>query len=873
MKIKKVSKIYKTKTHEVKALENVSFDLPEKGLVFVIGKSGSGKSTLLNILGGLDSVSSGEVVVDGVRINELKNKDLEDYRLNYLGFIFQDFCLIDNLTVYENVELSLNIANTSNKELILSTLEKLEILDQKDKFANELSAGQKQRVAIARAIVKKAKVILCDEPTGNLDNKTGKQILEILKEISASSLVVIVSHNLSDAYTYGDRIIELLDGKIINDLTRDFSNKDDKTLTVSDFNNLDAKEIDEINNKLKTGKYDKIVPLKYYFSKTNYTNTNENLTFRKTNKKLSFLSSLKLSFKLFKKKFALSMVCSLITSLVMGVLYLSQSFISFDEKLAIEQSLNSNDQTNMVFKKAYYDETREDKVMDDKLVEVTQSDLNLVNTTAYQGDTYLLYNYSLPISLTYWTLQNELSINDSLNLEQLFIKESYGVLVCDEQYISQTFFEDQEIEYVIKANQEKDYGIYITDYIADSMLFYRPLRFKSYNDIVGSYKNESTSIYAYINGIINTNYKIKHQEIINNVRTASKEDLKEIYKTKEYCSFIQDITNNYGICYSTNTNFINDSTTKLARNFARIDHSNLYFPSLERNISLPNAWAFPSEDYGISLNNMTLSISLSKLNELFNENFSLSLAQQFIGNISNLTVMFSKYPAYNKYNVSRYHSYINVAVHEDIEGQIDFLMSDDLFTLARKGDMIAYATYFDDASSVSSVVDVLSEIPYIPVSLYATAAIDVAKIVGVFDNVFSLILVIILIIAFSLLAIFSFDLIKKNKFNIGVMKSIGGKTSDISKVFIPQIIFTSIICILFFSLISHVLLNVGNVILISSFMSYNPNPIIKEMTILLATPSSLVLDILLIAGISLLSILIPIIYLRTVKPIEIIRNK
>jgi ABC-type lipoprotein export system ATPase subunit len=213
-----VTKTYKSKTgQEVAALKSVSFDLPSTGLVFIVGKSGSGKSTLLNILGGLDSVTSGKVELNGVGTLSDKNI-LDKYRNTCLGFVFQEFHLLDTLTVYDNIALALEMRGESiEQRLIEDALVKVDLGGLTNRYPEELSGGQKQRVAIARAIIKNPTIILADEPTGNLDSSTSRDILQLLAELAKERLVVVVTHDKESAREFGDRIIELKDGEVSND--------------------------------------------------------------------------------------------------------------------------------------------------------------------------------------------------------------------------------------------------------------------------------------------------------------------------------------------------------------------------------------------------------------------------------------------------------------------------------------------------------------------------------------------------------------------------------------------------------------------------------------------------------------------------------
>ncbi|MBP5091038.1 MAG: ABC transporter ATP-binding protein, partial [Bacilli bacterium] len=192
--------------------------LPNTGMVFVVGKSGSGKSTLLHLLGGLDKPSKGDLMIGGKNSRELSEKDLDSYRNSCVGFVFQDFGLISEFTVGQNIGFALELqGRKSDKELISRVLDSLGLSGFADRHIDTLSGGQKQRVAIARALIKNPSVILADEPTGALDDESGNGVLSILKELSEEKLVVVVSHDLEAAKKYADRIIELKDGRVAKD--------------------------------------------------------------------------------------------------------------------------------------------------------------------------------------------------------------------------------------------------------------------------------------------------------------------------------------------------------------------------------------------------------------------------------------------------------------------------------------------------------------------------------------------------------------------------------------------------------------------------------------------------------------------------------
>jgi len=214
-----VFKTYRPKKgKDAEALKDINLAIAEKGLVFLLGKSGSGKSTLMNLIGGLDTPNQGEIHFYGKNIVSLSREDLDAYRNTTVGFIFQEFNLIESFSVYKNIILSLELqGKEAKREDVIHLMESLELIPEIDRMPYELSGGQKQRVSIARALIKKPKIILADEPTGSLDSETGKQIFEVLKSLSKEQLVIVVSHDREYAEMYGDRIIELSDGRVIKD--------------------------------------------------------------------------------------------------------------------------------------------------------------------------------------------------------------------------------------------------------------------------------------------------------------------------------------------------------------------------------------------------------------------------------------------------------------------------------------------------------------------------------------------------------------------------------------------------------------------------------------------------------------------------------
>lgn len=234
IKLIDINKYYSSQQGKFHALKNINLTFPDQGMVYIVGKSGSGKSTLLNVIGGIDKYDSGKLIIENTVIDDSTNTvstdtidtakfsraDFNSYRNTYIGFIFQEFNVIKGLTVYENIALSLELQKKSvkeNNDKILEIIKTVGLSGKEKRRINELSGGERQRVAIARALIKDPKVIIADEPTGNLDSKNRDIVMNILKELSKEKLVIIVTHDKHLSKRYGDREIKIKDGQIVND--------------------------------------------------------------------------------------------------------------------------------------------------------------------------------------------------------------------------------------------------------------------------------------------------------------------------------------------------------------------------------------------------------------------------------------------------------------------------------------------------------------------------------------------------------------------------------------------------------------------------------------------------------------------------------
>ena len=224
LEVKNIEKYYGNKSNLTKAIDGISFNVGEGEFVGIMGASGSGKTTLLNCISTIDRVTAGKIIINNQDITKLKGNKLNKFRREELGFIFQDFNLLDTLTAYENIALALTIQKVNSHEIdkkVKEIAQKLEISEILNKYPYQISGGQKQRVAAARAIITNPKMILADEPTGSLDSKSARQLLETFEKLNQdlNATILMVTH---DAFTasYADRIIFIKDGKIFNELNK-----------------------------------------------------------------------------------------------------------------------------------------------------------------------------------------------------------------------------------------------------------------------------------------------------------------------------------------------------------------------------------------------------------------------------------------------------------------------------------------------------------------------------------------------------------------------------------------------------------------------------------------------------------------------------
>ena len=869
--IKDLTKKYRSKNRRIcTALNKINLALPDTGMIFIIGKSGSGKSTLLNMIGGLDSFDSGAIIADGNDLSRFRPSDCYKYRASYASFIFQDYHLIEELTVKENVKLALELEGEDKKD-IGSALAAVDLAGYEERFPDELSGGQKQRVAIARALIKSPRVILCDEPTGNLDKNTSAQILDLLKSISKERLVLIVSHNMPDAEKYGDRIIELADGKVISDLSRKagYVNRlelENGTLTLPYNHNLTSEEIKAINAEASKGNIRSYRQNDGGYEPTGAIRSSGARVLLKPSKmKAKTTGRL---FAAFTKRGTLrSATTAFLSAMMLVLLIIFQYFLSFDGGKVISDSLAEQGAETLVLKKnAYYDEYG--NMTKNLIYPINSEDLETIDEISENAKKYLLYSYSIRISHKDPTVMVEKEYDPPYTFDStsIFTAQMAGTLVCDKDYLVRKFGQDGELKLLAGDLEQatSSYGIIITDYLADAMFYKNPGMYRSYADIIGPiYLNEL--LYGHVSAIVDTGYKDKYKDIIKAVAENKIKDQSGIKSIDEMDAMriLDDIKCNLSIGYSLNPNFTDAIMCMEARNFSC--HGEAEWSSPQSNVVgkfTTSCGAFRADP---NLNKGELLVSSNWVNDLFPD-----------GNVEfPFTIEIERYEFPDKGGklvVDKEYTVIGVKNNSTPGFSTHYIASEEDVLDLRKSDIVPYAIYIEDFEHADKIIDEMAERYFSWNSTNGTAVTLLNQSVSMFYELFNLfeILLIILIVVF--LASYSIRNIRSNYYQIGVIKAIGGRSSDISKIYTAQTtILTIVVCILtYFGALY--LVDVANGILIESFTRITKsaigtiNIITFDIKIVLYTMLTAFL-------LSMLSTVIPLLTLHRIKPVNIIKAK
>lgn len=864
IKIENLCKNYYSKKKLVcEALKNVSFNLPDKGIVFIVGKSGSGKSTLLNLLGGLDSLTSGDIIADNKAYSSFKNNDYDTFRNIYAGFIFQDYCLVKFLTVKENIKLGLSLQNKEvDNDSLYELAKSLEIEDLLDRYPNQISGGQSQRVAIARAIAKKPRLVLADEPTGNLDKKSSIKIFEALKKISESSLVLVVSHDSTLAYKYADRIIELSEGEVISDISRnnEFSEEfkiEGDTVYIPRDRVLNQEELDKIScSSTKVRKY---VYSQTCFINTLFeaNNTNNNLELEKTKYKKWF----HFSNKLLGRNILNLVLSTIIITLIIVMIGLSQLFVNFNKNMVLNNSMIEDNYEAYALRRGISVEnifTGSNNVQQGQATLVSNDELNEFSKSAEDDNIFVFYRCGKDLaSRQSYTLTSAYVTENAYNY--FYCKAIEGVIDLENQTeFLHKIFDFNEDDVIGDINDKS--GLIITDYQADCIMFYSSL-YQSYEDIIG--KNVSYGLK--VSSIIKTGYKEKYGELIETMKGNLNSDN---YDKELYNIFYVEARNFLNVCYA-----IDLDEYKLVEKDGGASNESmmLYYnysivSSDETSLSLGPTGVYHHYSYDNNDWSYGIAVRTQLYNSLFGTKYELTknLSEEEIKTISVKLCIYDNTIIYeNNYTITRV-----------ISGDDDSIFTNsDLFSDIYDSMYMPCALYFDDISTFSTNYAKCDYLPYFSINKFGTGLYSVTTAVDVFSEIFSLILVILAIVFIVVLINYGIRSVKKNNYEIGVIKAIGGRNIDIYKCFMVQTIVMSLLVMIISFIGTYLMTILANDMLASGFSTALNNKSLENIELLTYKPSIIIIDLLIVLITTVISIVTPLVTLSRIKPINIIRAK
>ena len=866
IKITALNKFYKSKRRSIcHALKNINLTLPDAGLVFVLGKSGSGKSTLLNLIGGLDNISSGSIEVDGNDLAGFKEKDFCNYRNTHIGFIFQDYHLIDELTVYENIVLSLNLRRIENRDLVKAALAKVDLAGYEDRYPTELSGGEQQRVAIARAIVKNPRIILADEPTGNLDTHTSTAIITLLKQLSKECLILIVSHNVNDANNYADRIIELAKGEIISDKSRnpefaDHITFNGEALIYPERSYLSGDDIELINSNKSCD----IVMRSDKFLDTEPINAKAEKR-RIENKSLSLGKELSLSGNFLKNKTLPIALSSFMVAVIMVIMALAQTIISFDSGRIMAAEMEKSDQSVIVSTKVV-DPSLSQLLTYDFHTRVEDGDIQAFYDAGYKGKIYPIYNTNVTVLSCYNAFGR---IYNYFNGD-MYLIESFGTLVVDED-----FFEDKfgKVEYLAKLDNPHPYGLYITDYLADSILMKSEKhKGRGYEGILGKYIPANWSYdHLIINGVINTGYKEKYQGLFERIKAGDVIDLNAAEDDPEVAAFFNEVYTTLGFSYSLNPDYAADA--QLGRIY--FTTGKLKFnETIEFDMFTSSYFSFIDSScvYYMGQGEGEVTMNISKYNEIFGTNYTESNKSEFVPH----TITVTGYDwADAHYETPRYSFEATViGLHSTSDTFIASLEgNEEIRDMVGRSNVFAYGLYFDGTEGIGSVFNMAESMNYEYQSYAVEGIHTMTRAVDVFIPIFELVAWFLCVGVIFILMNFASKMINDKMHEIGILKALGAKNNAISVIFGMQILLISILTCVMATLGYFLFIDLANDVLIESLKRLVPNLIVLDLEFLTFIPDIAAENCILICILSAISLIFPMIKIKTIKPVKIIKAK
>lgn len=887
IEIKNLTKIYPKSENHLPALNDVSLSINNIGLVFITGKSGSGKSTLLNLIGGLDSPTSGDIIIKGRSYSSFKEDDFNNLRRNEVGFVFQDFSLVDNLSVFDNIKLASTIKDEIvDKNKVYDAIKEVGLEGYENHLTKDLSAGQRQRVAIARAIIKSPEVLLCDEPTGNLDFVTSHEILNIIKKISKKSLVILVSHNLEDAYMFADRIIELASGQIISD--KELTNEElivKDTAYISGIDFISKDNLANINEGIASGSIKQIKSKKELF--VDYQHKNVEYTKKSyQNRHISLKKSFELMNSLLKKQFLKIILFAFVGGVLASMFAVCFMFVNYTPEIVYSQVAEQAEVVSNIFRK-----NMEDSYYPYGVSLYTNKDINtinkqignepyyhLINIHPFYSDSSSFDNATFPV-YDGSTASGYYSVID----KNLYIKETVGVLITTEDYFLERY-NLNEITYLAKADVIEKEGVYLTDFIVDQYIARKKLN-TTYSDYVGlieeTFQRDKYTINRYyINGIIKTDYLEKYETVINELnrlRTSYPGGLKDYQSSKEFNDYLFDIYSNYICGYSFNPDFLKDYQKSSYHNYLRAAKAKYFINISEEetvaihdfeNTSIGNV-GVTSKLYnykeGVSWDSTnTIYYPLNIMNSVFASSLSAEEWNARLASDNSITIKLYD-PVTSKLNFEKTYK---IVVHEltNVLLASQNVINDLSTSIIGTSDIV-----FKNQNNIRHVFSKIAHKGYISINISPNFPKHISKGVEIYIDFFKILLSFSLVALLAIISFVSYNNVRRFTYEIGVTKSLGASLSDVIKIFSLQELYLLLSSIIFAIGGTFIATALSNYVLKSAFDAgwnpiYNINILFVDYKVILVVTGIMILT-------SLIAMIVPFIKMKNLKPISILKSK
>ena len=871
IKITSLCKVYRSKKRKkCYALNDVNLTLPDAGLVFVLGKSGSGKSTLLNLIGGLDKITSGTIEVDGNDISHISERRMCNYRNSHVGFIFQDYHLIEEMTVYDNIVFSLDLRRRKDKGDVCTALEKVGLAGYENRYPSELSGGERQRVAIARAIIKDPRIILADEPTGNLDTQTATSIIELLKELSCDRLILVVSHNRRDAYAYADRIIELSNGNIVGDYTRRFDMPEGVEKSAGVLLYPEGKELsDEDITLINANARKRIVKLSGQYTRT--LESKQQPTFVEIIKEnLNFFKKIRLSFQFLRRKTVAIALSSFMVAVIMVIMSLAQTIVHFDASNVIaEEGKKANATAVMMLKQI----SQEQKVAigsnaEDYFVEISNHEIEQIRNVGYEGDIYSIYNFFMPIQDS----SSEFSAGWSssfLGANSVYVRALLGTLVVDEAFLEEKF---GEVSYLAKLDEFHPGGIIITDYVADAIRAHNVAYLnKPYEELLGNYTWGAMYGYrGYINGIIYTGYKERYQSLCESVAMGDK-TFSEIANDPSMIDFTNEIYSSLGFGYSLNPEFATafgehnpcEIIWHQKLNFEGFEYTTAYRPQIRCD-----KWL------GIELADDEILVSYLKYNDIFGTDYN----EKNYENFSPVQITLSHYRYYDIQNEAPLWSkQVTVkgfwAMESNTDRNATIVVSENAYREFAQQSLFAVGVYLNGSGKISAAIDAAEDMGYTQYNSILEGIHTMTRAVDVFVPIFKLIAIVLCVGVIFILVNFSSRMIKDKMHEIGILKALGTQNGTIATVFGLQVVLIAFFTCVLATLGYYYFIDFANDVLIESLQRLASSSVVLDLNFLTFQKDIARDNCILVFVLTIIALIAPMVKVKVIKPVKIIKTK